>query len=48
MTKERHKVRELEDKTEQQQKILKIKTEEVAAANRKLRRGNGSRCVMCH
>ena len=43
MAKEQHRVRELEDITEQQQKVLKIKTEEVAAANRKLRKGsNGS------
>lgn len=43
MSKEKQRVRELEDKTQQQQKVLKIKTEEVAAANRKLRKGgNGS------
>lgn len=40
MSKEQHRVRELEDITEQQQKVLKIKTEEVAAANRKLRKGS--------
>ncbi|XP_067928518.1 kinesin-like protein KIF27 [Watersipora subatra] len=41
MAKEQFRVRELEDITEQQQKVLKIKTEEMAAANRKLRKGNG-------
>ena len=54
MAKEQHRVKELENITEQQQKVLKIKTEEVAAANRKLRKGSnvvnhnnwtGSRCV---
>lgn len=39
MAKEQHRVRELEDITEQQQKVLKIKTEEAAAATRKLRKG---------
>ena len=37
MAKEQHRVRELTDITEQQQKVLKIKTEEAAAATRKLR-----------
>ncbi|XP_073917669.1 kinesin-like protein KIF7 isoform X2 [Castor canadensis] len=43
MTKRQHRVKELELKHEQQQKILKIKTEEIAAFQRKRRSGsNGS------
>ncbi|XP_006867189.1 PREDICTED: kinesin-like protein KIF7 [Chrysochloris asiatica] len=43
MTKRQHRVKELERKHEQQQKILKIKTEEIAAFQRKRRSGsNGS------
>ncbi|XP_075714288.1 kinesin-like protein KIF7 isoform X2 [Rhinoderma darwinii] len=43
MQKRRHRVKELELKHEQQQKILKIKTEEIAAFQRKRRSGsNGS------
>ncbi|XP_043934142.1 kinesin-like protein KIF7 isoform X2 [Protopterus annectens] len=43
MKKGRHRVKELEIKNEQQQKILKIKTEEIAAFQRKRRSGsNGS------
>nr|XP_045251918.1 kinesin-like protein KIF7 isoform X8 [Macaca fascicularis] len=43
MSKRQHRVKELELKHEQQQKILKIKTEEIAAFQRKRRSGsNGS------
>ncbi|XP_075431277.1 kinesin-like protein KIF7 isoform X3 [Ascaphus truei] len=43
MQKRRHRVKELELKQEQQQKILKLKTEEIAAFQRKRRSGsNGS------
>uniref|UniRef100_G1RLY9 Kinesin family member 7 n=1 Tax=Nomascus leucogenys TaxID=61853 RepID=G1RLY9_NOMLE len=43
MSKRQHRVKELEPKHEQQQKILKIKTEEIAAFQRKRRSGsNGS------
>lgn len=43
MNKRQHRVKELELKHEQQQKILKIKTEEIAAFQRKRRSGsNGS------
>ncbi|XP_040825513.1 kinesin-like protein KIF7 isoform X1 [Ochotona curzoniae] len=43
MSKRQHRVKELELKHEQQQKILKIKTEEIAAFHRKRRSGsNGS------
>ncbi|KAG9489151.1 hypothetical protein GDO78_005251 [Eleutherodactylus coqui] len=43
MQKRRHRVKELELKQEQQQKILRIKTEEIAAFQRKRRSGsNGS------
>uniref|UniRef100_A0A8C0L254 Kinesin family member 7 n=1 Tax=Canis lupus dingo TaxID=286419 RepID=A0A8C0L254_CANLU len=43
MTKRQHRVKELERRHEQQQKILKIKTEEIAAFQRKRRSGsNGS------
>lgn len=35
--KQQHKIKELEDNMSQQQKILKRKTEEVAAAKRRLR-----------
>ena len=37
MQKQQHKIKELEDNMNQQQKILKRKTEEVAAAKRRLR-----------
>jgi len=40
MSKEQNRVRELQDITEQQQKVLKIKTEEAAAATRRLRQGS--------
>ena len=41
MQKETQKVKELEIKNEQQQKILKRKNEEIAAVQRKLRSGGG-------
>lgn len=40
MQKQQQKIKELEDHTNQQQKVLKRKTEEVAAAKRRLRNFN--------
>ncbi|XP_069622313.1 kinesin-like protein KIF7 isoform X2 [Ranitomeya imitator] len=45
MQKRRHRVKELELKHEQQQKILKIKTEEIAAFQRKRRSGSSGSVI---
>ena len=42
MQKDQQRIRELEIRTEQQKKVLKIKTEEVAAAQRRLRSGSST------
>ena len=40
MKKEQHRIKELEEKTEQQAKVLKVKTEEMVAVHKRLRTAN--------
>lgn len=40
MQKEQQRIKELEMRTEQQKKVLKVKTEEVSAMQRRLRSGS--------
>ena len=49
MEKEQKRIKELELKNEQQKKVLKIKTEEVSAMQKRLRSGHqmsNNRCVL--